>query len=188
MRRTGTVRLVTALAGLAVGALTAAAQQATPPAAKPAEPPPRTFDYWLPDWMVKELWGPGQMPKGMMVRLLRHNTFTQFGVPKDYQGAASTVDKSAATIAAGRALYRKECATCHGADGLGSGEPGKALTPSPALLAYMVRRPIAVDEYLLWAISDGGKPFDSEMPAYKDKLARDDIWRIVTYMRAGFPE
>lgn len=51
----------------------------------------------------------------------------------------------------------------------------------------MIRRPISVDEYLLWAIADGGAQFDSDMPAFKDKLAREDIWRIVAYMRAGFP-
>jgi mono/diheme cytochrome c family protein len=25
------------------------------------------------------------------------------------------------------------------------------------------------------------------MPAFKDTLARDDIWKIIAYMRAGFP-
>ena len=60
--------------------------------------------------------------------------------------------------------------------------------PSPALLAYMIRRPISVDEYLLWAIADGGEQFDSEMPAFRDKLSRDDIWRVIAYMRAGFPD
>jgi hypothetical protein len=70
---------------------------------------------------------------------------------------------------------------------MGDGEPGRAVSPSPALLAYMIRRPLSVDEYLLWAISDGGEQFDSEMPASKDKLSRDDIWRVIAYMRAGFP-
>jgi hypothetical protein len=70
---------------------------------------------------------------------------------------------------------------------MGNGEAGRALSPSPALLAYMIRRPISVDEYLLWTVSDGGKAFGTEMPAFKDKLARDDIWRIIAYMRAGFP-
>ena len=88
----------------------------------------------------------------------------------------------------GRKLFAEKCAACHGNDGAGGGDPGRAVSPSPALLAYMIRRPIAVDEYLMWAISDGGKQFDSEMPAFKDALARDDIWRIIAYMRAGFPE
>ena len=65
---------------------------------------------------------------------------------------------------------------------------GKALSPSPALLAYMIRRPIAVDEYLLWTISEGGKQFATDMPAFKDKLAREEIWKIIAYMRAGFAE
>jgi mono/diheme cytochrome c family protein len=128
------------------------------------------------------------MPKGMMVRLLRHTTFMQYGVAKDYEGAKSTVPVDPPSIAAGGKLYAELCAACHGRDGMGGGEPGRAVSPSPALLAYMIRRPISVDEYLLWAISDGGKQFESEMPAFKDKLSRDDIWRVIAYMRAGFPD
>jgi len=166
-----------ALAGLAAGAL-----------AHPKDQPGgRSFDYWQPDWMVRELWGPGHMPRGMMVRLLRHTTFMQYGAPKAFEGQQSTVPPGPETIAAGRKIYAQNCASCHGPDGLGDGEGGKALSPSPALLAYMIRRPIAVDEYLLWTISDGGAQFGSEMPAFKDKLARDDIWRVVAFMRAGFP-
>lgn len=148
--------------------------------------PPRGFDYWQPDWMVRELWGPGKMPKGMMVRLLRHTTYMQYGVPKTYEGATSTVPRSPESIAAGRKLYAGHCAGCHGKDGMGGGEPARAVSPSPALLAYMIKRPISVDEYLLWAISDGGNQFGSEMPAFKDKLDREDIWRIIAFMRAGF--
>ncbi len=151
-------------------------------------PPPRGFDYWQPDWMVRELWGPGNLPKGMMVRLLRHTTYMQYGVPKSYEGVKSTVPPGPQTISAGNKLFTEHCAVCHGRDGMGDGEPGRAVSPSPALLAYMIRRPIAVDEYLIWAISDGGKQFDSEMPVFKDNLSRDDIWRIITYMRAGFPD
>lgn len=152
------------------------------------QPALRNFDYWQPDWMVRELWGPGSMPKGMMVRLLRHTTFIQYGVPKDYEGSKSAVAPGPQTIAAGGKVFAEHCATCHGRDGMGGGEPGRAVSPSPALLAYMIRRPISVDEYLLWAIADGGKQFESEMPAFKDKLSRDDIWRVIAYMRAGFPD
>jgi mono/diheme cytochrome c family protein len=149
---------------------------------------PRSFDYWQPDWMVRELWGPGRMPKGMMIRLLRHTTYMQFGVPKDYEGATSTVQSTKEAILAGGRLYAQHCAVCHGRDGMGDGDAALAVSPSPALLAYMVQRPIAVDPYLLWTIADGGIQFESGMPAYKEKLARDDIWRIVAFMRAGFPE
>jgi mono/diheme cytochrome c family protein len=26
------------------------------------------------------------------------------------------------------------------------------------------------------------------MPAFKNKLSREEIWKIIAYMRAGFPE
>ena len=170
-------------AGLALlASITIAAAQSRDPKPAPG------VDYWQPDWMVRELWGPGRMPSGMMVRLLRHTTFMQYGVPKDYEGRQSTVPPGPETIAEGRKLYAKNCAACHGSNGLGNGEVAKALSPSPALLAYMIRRPISVDKYLLWTISDGGKQFDTEMPAFRDKLPVDDIWRIVAYMRAGFPD
>ena len=138
--------------------------------------------------MVRELWGPGKLPKGMMIRLLRHTTYMQYGVPKAYAGAASGASaRTAKGIFEGAALYNKHCSSCHGKTGMGGGEPGKALSPSPALLAYMIKRPISVDEYLLWAIGDGGAQFGSTMPAFKGTLPREDIWRIVAFMRAGFP-
>lgn len=176
--------LVALLASLVVAPLmlrSAAAQQVA------QAPLQRGFDYWQPDWMVKELWGPGRMPKGLMVRLLRHTTYMQYGVPPDYDGAKSSIAASPETTAAGARLYAQNCASCHGRDGTGDGDAENALSPSPALLAYMIRRPISVDEYLLWTISDGGAQFQSQMPAFKDKVPREDIWRIIAYMRAGFP-
>jgi hypothetical protein len=35
---------------------------------------PSGFDYWQPEWMTRQLWGAGHMPKSMMARLLRHTT------------------------------------------------------------------------------------------------------------------
>lgn len=176
----------------ALATLAAVAILAVPPSLGTAEQgstkaAPPGFDYWQPDWMVRELWGPGNMPKGMMIRLLRHTTYMQAGVPKDYEGAQSTLMPGPETTGQGAELYAAHCASCHGRNGMGDGDAGRALSPSPALLAYMIRRPISVDEYLLWTVSDGGKAFGTEMPAFKGKLSRDDIWRIIAYMRAGFP-
>ena len=95
--------------------------------------------------------------------------------------------KTPDTVREGGALYAKNCAACHDASGMGHGEAGLALYPSPALLAHLIRMPGTVDEYLLWAISDGGKPFGTKMPAFKDVLAEEQIGQIIIYMRAGFP-
>jgi mono/diheme cytochrome c family protein len=145
-------------------------------------------DLWMPEWMMREPGGPGPMSPTMMARLLRHAEFLNFGVPKAYENATSPVTPgNKMAIAEGRALYLHNCAACHGPDGLGDGDAGQSLSPSPAVLAYMITRPIAVDRYLMWSISEGGEQFNSEMPAFKDKLAQDKIWDIIAYMRAGFP-
>jgi len=145
-----------------------------------------TVDYWQPKWMLRELWGPGRMPKGMQVRVLRHWTYVNHGVPKTYDGAIPTIKNTSEALLAGAQLYGRHCSSCHGLKGLGDGDASKSLLPSPALLAYMIKRPVSADEYLLWAISDGGRSFQTAMPAFKDKLARDDIWRVIAFMRNGF--
>ena len=123
----------------------------------------------------------------MITRLLRHTTYMNYGVPPEYEGARSVLEPSRVSMEEGGRIYVRECAACHGKDGLGDGDAESALSPSPALLAYMIRRPISVDEYLLWTISDGGGQFQSQMPGFKDKLTRDEIWKVIAFMRAGFP-
>jgi mono/diheme cytochrome c family protein len=119
--------------------------------------------------------------------MTRHEAFIKNGVPPAYRTGRNPTAKVPDTIREGGVLYAQNCASCHDASGLGHGEAGLALYPSPALLAHLIRMPDAVDEYLLWAISEGGKPFGTNMPAFKDALTEEQIWQIITYMRAGFP-
>nr|MDJ0958976.1 cytochrome c [Arenicellales bacterium] len=91
-------------------------------------------------------------------------------------------------VKAGAVLYQQQCSECHGAQGMGDGDAAKALTPSPALLAYLIQMPMSVDEYLMWTIAEGGVDLKTDMPAFKDKLSQEDIWRIIAFMRAGFPD
>jgi mono/diheme cytochrome c family protein len=146
------------------------------------------WDMWNPGWMHRPMWDPGHMGPMQQQRMLRHWTFMHQGVPAEYRGQTSTVAPTAATIREGATLYAENCASCHGATGLGDGEAGRALNPSPALLAYMINMPVAVDEYLLWTISEGGKPLGTGMPAFKDSLTKEEIWKVIAFMRAGFPE
>jgi mono/diheme cytochrome c family protein len=146
------------------------------------------MDRWDPNWMQRDMWGAGQMGPGMDQRMARHRTFMQQGVPAEYRAARNPFSPDTETLDEGRALYQENCAFCHGATGMGDGEMANSLNPSPALLAYMIQMPMSVDEYMLWSISDGGAAFGSAMPAFKDVLSRDEIWKIVTYMRAGFPD
>ena len=156
--------------------------------AQMGEPGWRHHDYWQPGWMQRHRWGRRHRNHDMRARMQRHWTFMHEGLSREYETARSTIQKGPAEIAAGGKLYVEHCASCHGKTGLGDGEAGKSLTPSPALLAYMIQRPIAVDSFLLWSIAEGGKEFGTAMPAFKETLKREEIWKIVAYMRAGFPE
>lgn len=120
-------------------------------------------------------------------RMIRFSTFVNKRLPEEYLKAENSVGYTTKAIAVGGPLYAAHCSRCHGETGLGNGQLAHALTPSPALLAYMVQQPIAIDQYLLWSISEGGKPFGTAMPAFKKELTQEQIWQIVAYLRAAFP-
>lgn len=174
--------MLLAAAMIVAGATRAAAQLSAP------QTSPCCWDRWNPGWTLRDMWGPRHMGDVMRQRMARHWAFMHQGLPPEYRGARNPLSSSAKTISDGRALYQVNCASCHGKSGMGAGEAAKSLNPSPALLAYMIQRPMAVDGYLLWSISKGGKSFGTAMPAFKDKLGKEEIWKIVIYMRAGFPD
>lgn len=150
------------------------------------EPPPDgSPEMWEPGksmgWNFKNL-SPEQQQ-----RMLRFSTFVNKGVPERYAKATNTVGYTTNAIAAGGPLYAVHCSRCHGETGLGNGELAYVLSPSPALLAYLIQQPIAIDQYLLWSVSEGGKQFDTAMPAFKNVLTEEQIWQLVAYLRAGFP-
>ncbi len=145
------------------------------------------LDLWSQERRAAPYWESKETMPVVLSRTKRHREFMEGGVPLEYRSRRSPYPAATKVIHDGGRLYKSHCATCHGSKGLGDGEAGRDLTPSPALLAYMIKRQRSVDEYLLWTISDGGAQFGTEMPAYKEILADNQIWQIVTYMRAGFP-
>lgn len=135
------------------------------------------------DWMGQRR-GQGM---GRSYSMVRHRFYMQNGVPPDYRGQVSTLSPSQDAIRDGAVLYAENCGSCHGPQGYGDGQAGRDLTPPPANLAHMTRMPMFSDDYLLWAISEGGEPFGTGMPPFEGVLSREDIWKLVAFMRAGFP-
>jgi high-affinity iron transporter len=81
-------------------------------------------------------------------------------------------------VARGRALYAKHCLACHGPSGHGDGSAGRDLDPQPSDLS----QPDVLDKtdaQLFRQITRGRRP----MPSFQ-KLADDDRWQIVHYVRA----
>lgn len=145
------------------------------------------LDPWAVEIEELPAWDLQKSPPRLEARARRHLEFIQAGVPLEYRSRRNPFPNTAGTIEEGARLYGANCAGCHGQDGRGDGDAGLDLLPSPALLASLMDKQGAIDEYLLWSVAEGGEPFATAMPAYRDRLREADIWRIVTYMRAGFP-
>ena len=159
------------------------------PATAQNQPPlPQGMNLWEGDPADLPKWSLERSPPKLEARAKRHREFLQAGVPLEYRSVLDPYPMTSGTIRDGGVLYAVHCASCHGKDGRGDGDAGLDLLPSPALLARLMEQQGAVDEYMLWTISEGGLPFETGMPAFKDKLSEREIWQVVTYMRAGFPQ
>ncbi len=88
------------------------------------------------------------------------------------------VAKGDASTKAGLALYTKNCASCHGKTGLGDGVKARTLKDSPGDFSKAAFQTQA-DGDLFYKTKTG----KGEMPKYEGKLADDDIWNIVNFLR-----
>lgn len=81
----------------------------------------------------------------------------------------------AASAADGKELYGKRCAGCHGADGAGKTTMGEKMG-----VPTLVGTKLSAAE-LAAVIGDGRK----KMPAYKEKLAADELKAVADYVKGG---
>ncbi|WP_296710938.1 cytochrome c [Rhodoblastus sp.] len=147
------------------------------------------MEHWPmmgPGWMM----GPGgMMGKGMGGSMPRHHATMMSGVPAPYNALSNPLPKTRETIERGARVYADNCAACHGATGAGDGAAGRELSPPPANLAWLAEMPMVQwDSFIYWTIAEGGTQFRSAMPAFKDGLAKDDIWAVIAYIRARLPQ
>lgn len=96
--------------------------------------------------------------------------------------AAVTAD----SIAAGSALYAKNCRFCHGTDAKGNGPMApKDSHPSDLTDAKWDRG--STDGEIFLVIRDGAGP-DMKMKGLKGRLSDTDIWNVVNYLRSLGPK
>jgi len=91
-------------------------------------------------------------------------------------------------LAQGRFFYERFCVSCHGPRGNGDGPAAVGLRPRPPALAVTGRYTMLPDGYFFWRIKEGGRAWGTPMPAFDSLLTDTEIWSVVAYMRAGFPE
>ena len=82
------------------------------------------------------------------------------------------------SLAAGRKIYFKTCAMCHGKSGDADGPAVIELNIHPAKLSDP-KLSTESDGSLFWKITTGKKP----MPAYGKRISETDRWNVVNYVR-----
>lgn len=100
-------------------------------------------------------------------------------VPESYNNKPNPVKADNNSIKAGKTLYTKHCASCHGKSGLGDGTKAAQLnTFSGDFTSTAFQN--QTDGALFYKTVQGR----DEMPNYKKKIPEEeDIWNLVNYMR-----
>jgi len=105
----------------------------------------------------------------------------------DTKKLKNPVKSTPESIAAGKVLYAKSCTFCHGSTGKGDG-PVAASTKGtkPSNIADDKWDHGSTDGEIFTNIKDGIGP-KFEMKASKGKIADQDIWHLVNYVRSLGP-
>jgi mono/diheme cytochrome c family protein len=91
------------------------------------------------------------------------------------------VPANAASVASGKQLYEKQCRMCHGADGRAdtpAAQKMKASNLADATWAFG-----STDGDIFFSIQEGPAP-ESKMKGLKGKIAEQDTWHVVNYVRS----
>lgn len=93
------------------------------------------------------------------------------------------IEANEASLAKGKAVWTKECASCHGDKGKGDGPAVKDLEKKPedVTLPKILSQ---TDGALFWKITEGRKP----MASYEKTLTEEDRWHVINYLRTLAPK
>jgi mono/diheme cytochrome c family protein len=96
----------------------------------------------------------------------------------------NAVARTPESVKAGAALYAKQCANCHGPNGLGNGRLAAAMAAyggRPSNLTDSDWQHGPSDGEIFVVIRDGVGP-DFHMPQFKGKLTDEEMWHVVNYI------
>lgn len=107
-------------------------------------------------------------------------------LPADAAVRVSPRAHDAAAVVEGAAVFRDNCASCHGEHADGHGEAAAGLTPPPADFRGSDVLARHSDAYLFYRITEG-KP-GTAMPSFRGTLAEDERWAAIAYLRTLAPD
>lgn len=127
-------------------------------------------------------------PPRWAANIARKQHVIMIGLPRSYATARDPLPDTRAKLSRGAAVFDRHCSSCHGWNGRGTGPEAFALVPAPADLEWLANTPKGRSEpYMYWAIAEGGRQFELDMPAFKGALSKKEIWSVIAYVRAGMP-
>ena len=91
------------------------------------------------------------------------------------------VEATAESIAAGKAIYTRYCAVCHGINAKGGS--GSDISPPAPDLTDDEWKHGSTDGEIFDVIKNGVKP-DLSMEPWGDRIKEPDIWNLVNYIRS----
>jgi mono/diheme cytochrome c family protein len=100
------------------------------------------------------------------------------------QGAKpeNPVPSDAASIAAGKKLYDKNCAECHGEMGKGDGPRAPYASPKPPNLTDAEWKHGSTDGDIFAVIQKGVK--DTDMESFEKDIPARQLWDLVNYVKS----
>ena len=113
-----------------------------------------------------------------LVALSEEPSKQKWSAPAAEAQKKNPVAATESSVAAGRKIYSKTCAMCHGKTGDADGPAVIELNIHPAKLSDP-KLANESDGSLFWKITTGKKP----MPAYGKRLSETDRWNLVNYIR-----
>jgi len=91
------------------------------------------------------------------------------------------IEPTADSVAAGRVLYFRECASCHGDDGRGDGPAASGLPIPPS--DFRIHIPFHSDRFFFLVMSNG---FGSAMPGFADRISEEGRWNVLNYLQSRY--
>jgi mono/diheme cytochrome c family protein len=98
--------------------------------------------------------------------------------PDSANNLVNPIEVNEESLLDGKMIYNKNCRSCHGKLGDGTGSGGKELdtVPSDFTNPDFLKQ---TDGSMFWKISEG----KGDMKTYKSKLSKEDIWLVVNYIK-----
>jgi mono/diheme cytochrome c family protein len=98
--------------------------------------------------------------------------------PDSVNNLVNPTESDEESLLDGKMIYNKNCRSCHGKLGDGTGSGGKELETKPTDFT----NPEFLDQTdgsMFWKTSEGR----DDMKTFKEKLSEEDIWLVVNYIK-----